>query len=178
MKKQISGEAKVDFNTYRRFSQFQMFKGKNPALKRKMFYGSLAASAFALIVLGLVFSDITFLILGAVDVLFMVWFSYSAKQTFKKQCEMNHRLLNATQVFVFAPDGLVMELKDEGLSSREEIFYSDIFIIYEVRDAFYLYADKTKAFIVPKSCFTKDTPEQIREFLKSKVSDDKYIYVR
>lgn len=177
MKKQIVGEAKVDFLTYRRFSEFQLFKSKNPRLMKKLFYGSISVFGVMLILYGLLKQSMQIMFVGAIVIIFLLLFSFMTKQQFKKQCQLNHKLLNANQKYVFAPEGFIIEIEGEGIENREDIFYNEVYMIYEVKDAFYLYADKKHAFIVPKNALQKATPEETREFLQSKVPNYKYIIV-
>jgi len=176
--KQITGEAKVDFTVYRHFSEFQLFKSRNPKLRKRAFYGLGIVSSILLALLGLTLDNINYLFLGAAMVVFLSLFSYITKHAFRKQCRLNANLLRATQSFVFAPEGFIFESNDEGNVSRDEVFYSDLYSVYDVKDAYYLYKDKKHAFIVPKNSIKKVTPEQTRAFLQSKVPNYKYIVVK
>ncbi|MDD4422723.1 MAG: hypothetical protein PHD46_06780, partial [Eubacteriales bacterium] len=131
MKKQIIGEGKVDFSTYLRFAEFQLFKSKNPQLIKKLFYGSVSVFAVLLILYGLLKQSMQIMFIGALAVILLLMFSFMTKRQFKKQCRMNHNLLNTTQKYVFAPEGFIIEVMgDSGAENRKDIFYEDIYMVY------------------------------------------------
>lgn len=178
MIKQIIGEAKVDVTSYRHFAEFQLFKSRNPRLRKKAFYGLNIVSSLLMFLIGLSFHNINYFFFGAAIMLFLILFTYMTKQIFKKQCQLNHKLLKSTQKYVFAPDGFIFEMTNGEENSRDEMFYSDINVIYDVKEAYYLYKDKKHAFIVPKNSIKKATSAQTRVFLQSKVPSHKYIVVK
>ena len=178
MKKQITGEAKVDFLTYRRFSEFQVFRSANPKLKKFSFYGLGLVSAVFLFLIGVTQKSNVYLLLGGVIVFSLVMFSIMTRQMFQKQCRLNGDLLKFTQKYVFAPDGFVFFMDDGNSDNRKDIFYSDFYMVYEVKDAFYLYVNKKNAYIVPKNCFKNATGEQASEFLRSKLPAGKFVKVK
>lgn len=178
MKKQITGEAKVDYATYRRFSEFQTFRSANPKLKKISFYGLGLISAVLLFSIGLTQQSSIYLLLGGAIIFSLVLFSIMTRQMFQKQCKMNADLLKYTQKYVFAPDGFVFFMDDGKSDNRQDVFYSDFYMVYEVKDAFYLYVNKRSAFIVPKNCFKNATPEQVSEFLRSKLPAGKFVKVK
>ncbi len=178
MKKQITGEAKVDYLTYRRFSEFQIFRSANPKLKKFSFYGLGIFSAVLLFLVGAAQQSSVYLLLGGVIVFSLVIFSIMTRQMFQKQCRLNGDLLKYTQKYVFAPDGFVFFMDDGKSDNRQDIFYSDFYMVYEVKDAFYLYVNKKSAYIVPKNCFKNATPEQASEFLRSKLPAGRFVKVK
>ena len=135
-------------------------------------------SALFLLFLGITERNTGFLMLGGIVVLCVAMFAYMTGQVPKRQFKKDKRLINTAQYYVFAPDGFIIEMKGDGIDSREDVFYGDLFKIYETRDAFYLYADKMSAFIVLKKDLRDFTPEQASKFLKSKVPDYKYIVTK
>lgn len=177
MRKQITGEANIDFNIYRRFSEFQIFRSKNPRLRKISLYGFGIVASIMLFFIGLTQRNNIFIFLGGFMILLLVIFSFMTKQVLKKQFGLNEELLKKTQNYVFAPDGFSIEIKDN-LHSRQEVFYSDIYMIYEVVDAFYLYRNRKSAFIIPKNGIKKAEPLDLREFLIDKVPPQKYIIVK
>jgi hypothetical protein len=178
LKKQITGEAKVNYATYRRFSEFQIFRSANPKLKKFTFYGLGIISAVLLFLIGLSQMNNTYLLLGGIILFFLVMSTIMTRQMFAKQCKINGDLLKYTQKYVFAPDGFIFEMDNGETDNRQDIFYSDFYMVYEVKDAFYLYVNKKSAYIVPKNCLKNTTPEQAREFLMSKIPKGKYIIVK
>lgn len=178
MKEQFTAEVKLDYAAYRRFAEFQLFKGKSPLIKKAVFYGFGLVAAIFLFLLGIAERNTSFLMLGGILLLCIALFTYLVKQVPKKQFRKNKKLLEVVQYYVFAPDGIIIELKSGEIDSREEVFYSELYRIYELKDAFYLYADKKSAFIIPKNSLKNVTTEQAREFFLKKVPDYKYIAVR
>lgn len=178
MKKQITGEAKVDYATYRRFSEFQIFRSANPKLKKFAFYGLGIVSAVLLFSIGVTQKSNIYLLLGGIIIFSLVMFSIMTRQIFLKQCKINADLLKYTQKYVFAPDGFVFFMDDGKSDNRQDIFYSDFYMVYEVKDAFYLYVNRRSAYIVPKNCFKNATPEQASEFLRSKLPAGRFVKVK
>ncbi len=177
MKKQFTAKSKIDYKTYRRFAQFQLFKGKNPVAKKALIYGLGSVSAVFLILRGISRYDNRYLILGGIILLCIGMFSYLTGQVPKRQYKKDRRMVKADFDFIFAPDGLIVEVTGEDFENKEEIFYSDMQKIYETPFDYYLYADRMKAYIVPKSGLIDTTPDEAAQFLKSKVPDYKYITV-
>ena len=58
------------------------------------------------------------------------------------------------------------DLKKEKINSK--IIYWKLYKIFENEDYFYLYLDKTHAFLLSKQGFDIGTPEEFREFIKKK----------
>ena len=69
MKTQFTASFKPDYDTYRRFAEFQLFKGKNPLLRKLTFYGLGLTVAFFLFFLGIAERNTKQLILGGIVLL-------------------------------------------------------------------------------------------------------------
>jgi hypothetical protein len=169
---------KVDYLTYRRFSEFQIFRSANPKLKKFSFYGLGIFSAVLLFLVGAAQQSSVYLLLGGVIVFSLVIFSIMTRQMFQKQCRLNGDLLNIPRGMFSLPTASSFLWTTERADNRQDIFYSDFYMVYEVKDAFYLYVNKKSAYIVPKNCFKNATPEQASEFLRSKLPAGRFVKVK
>lgn len=48
------------------------------------------------------------------------------------------------------------------------IKYYQLYRVFETRDFFYLYIDKSHSFLIDKSCFKKNSPDNFSKFIKKK----------
>lgn len=60
------------------------------------------------------------------------------------------------------------EFKIRDKINYETIKYRNLYKVFETKDFFYLYSDKTHAYLLDKSGFTKGTVDEFSNFMKKK----------
>lgn len=71
--------------------------------------------------------------------------------------------------FSFESDGIHIQTQTDGANAQATYQYKTVVKALEKKNAFYLYIDKRRAFILDKEGFTEAGPEELREILGDKM---------
>lgn len=96
--------------------------------------------------------------------IFICWRLYNPVNTVKK--EIKSEKIEKEQQFIFKFYDKYFNIYGKKINSK--IIYWKLYKIFENEDYFYLYLDKTHAFLLSKQGFDIGTPEEFREFIKKK----------
>ena len=105
-------------------------------------------------------SILTFVIL----VLFLLWRFYNPIQTVKQ--EKQSKKIENEQEFIFKFFEKKFLIYSQKLN--RQVFYWQLHKVFETEEYFYLYIDKTHAFLLDKQSFEIGTPEGFSDFIREK----------
>ncbi len=105
-------------------------------------------------------SILTFVIL----VLFLLWRFYNPIQTVKQ--EKQSKKIENEQEFIFKFFEKKFLIYSQKLN--RQVFYWQLHKVFETEEYFYLYIDKTHAFLLDKQSFEVGTPEGFSKFIREK----------
>lgn len=176
MKKQITGSCRLTPEIFQCWANFHLWRCKNPRLKKSMVCFCVFAAAVLLAALGLQLNQNVLIIAGGAVLLCMLVFGYSMKTAIKRNIASAKDLINDPYHFCLAPTGLIVEIKHPDGDERHDFFYEEIENVYDTNDCLYVYRSKDSCMLIPIGCLDA-TPEQVREFIQSKIGG-KYIKVR
>ncbi len=151
---------------YSSYLYFHIFRSKNYRLKSKLFiFGMLLVGAI-LIALGLWSGEKGLVIGGGAIILCFFMFFYTVNNNVKRICNSKAKVVRAKQHMQFGKNGFMMDLlfQNEEENEHDEIFYDELEMVYDAKDAIYFYIEKRSVLIIPKRNL-KITPEEARAFL-------------
>ncbi len=78
-----------------------------------------------------------------------------------------------TEVTIFTPTGFNRSVTSEegGQPETASMQYNALYMAVETRQDFYLYTGPSQAYLIDKEYFTKGSPEELRETLKTALGD-------
>lgn len=140
----IETEMSINYDIFKKYYLFSLFKGKSYKIKLTLFYGlgifSLIVAlisgfrrgfdinnVFILTIWGIFFSLITFLIVSL-----RVFLP-------KKQYEKNRKVLERTVKYKFTQDYIYTEASSEEVSGSSKFKYEALYKVCEVEDMIYIY---------------------------------------
>ncbi len=174
----ICAETWDTYEGYKTFCELGMHKGKHHRIKRLLPPVLFFIVFLSVIIYVIISHDISVFFIDAILVPCYLYY-WSLTHTMPQKMldrasekgEEYHRYIFANELF-YCIDG---KEASRGTTVKQ---YADIQEIYDLPDAFYIFFDKTKGFIVDKTGFTVGTPDTLGAFLREKVGEQKYIQAK
>lgn len=165
----VKNETEYTYDRYLKLNKFNMYS------RQKVTFIILIVSIVVILLCGIFmllvgdYSDAAlYLTLSVIFTIFCVFLpSIQTKKIFKSDSILKENIKNT---FEFYADRIQVSNK----KSNSTLEYKDLYKVYEVKDAFYIYLNRVQVFIVSKDCFEIGDTEKLRTLLMEKF-DKNYI---
>lgn len=164
---EIRAKSKFDYDSIKALIYVSLYKKANP---KKNFIAQTIVAAFLALVVTLemiIFSDteLVLLLCVLITIILIQAFVYFILPKIRYNAMLNMKGIE--NEFVFTDDGVRIVSKSEDYNGEGEIKYSMLFKVYETSDYFFLFQNKSQAFIVDKSTIESGFAGEIRNKLVS-----------
>lgn len=173
---EIKAKTTYNYEVYRDFQRFNIFKGKNSANGKVWIliisFVGIAVSIFNLIAFG---SDSIVWLMMAIIILADLLFGYMYFIVPKIQYKSAKKFADIENNYIFKDDELSTTSNNAQYNGSSTMKYEMIFKVYESKDYFFIYINKMQAYIVDKSQIIDGTAEEIRAAILKYLPPKKYI---
>lgn len=156
------------YEEYLKLNQFNLYHAKKAGcIFVAVCIILILVCAIVLAILGNYFNAMLYFL---IDIVFFLFLIFLPKLQSKKIYHSDKILKdNIKNDFSFYEE----EIEVTNIKSTSHIQYTDIYKIYETKDAFYFYINRIQVFIVTKSGFQEENSlQEIREFLQRKCPEN------
>lgn len=165
----------MDYDAYKEFYKFNSFKRRGYKVVRYIiflpFILMIPIGIYTMILKVNVVIPITMLFIAAMAFLYIGdLFFILPKSVYKRMPSYN----KAPQNFEIFEDRFYTDRSEKDIKETIEIYYSMLYIVYETSEAFYLFAEKDWAFLIPKKCLTNEQSNLLSDLFRSRLDSDKY----
>ncbi|MDV3429413.1 MAG: YcxB family protein [Bacillota bacterium] len=173
----MENETLINYEAYKKYYLFSLFKGKHYKSKPRLYYIISSVGIVISLATGFAFGfDIlikTFLSIFIFLTLLMSLLIFYLPKKYYKSAEKMYEGVNQ---YKFFEDYFTVEKNTDEAKGNSQIKYSALYKIYEVQDYFYIFISRSQAYMVDKSRFNTSEPETLREIFKDKLGKKYYKY--
>lgn len=173
----MENETLINYEAYKEYYLFSLFKGKRYKSRPRMFYSISAVGIVISLLTGVAFEFdipiITFLGIFIVLNILMSFLIYYLPKKYYKSAEKIYEGINR---YKFFRDYFTVEKNTDEAKGNSEIKYSALYKIYEVNEYFYIFISRTQAYMVDKKGFEASEFDAVREIFKNKLGRKYYKY--
>lgn len=166
----ITNSSLITYDVYKKFYRFTLTKTRNPIL-----CSSLICIALLFIFIALFFNQLHsgysqgMTILMAMIVTYCMYIIYQLTYGPRKSYKKSEKFYENPFNFIFEENNFEVKSQNSLADVNASYRYGLVKKAYELNDAFYLFIDKKRAYIVLKNGFVNGTPEECRVLLKEKL---------
>ena len=171
----ITASARHDRKTMEKYLRFNMFKGRFYKISPYIYGVLVAIFIFVAIMYQIALGFQLFMTAAAViltvayAVQIIYFYAYPVMKMKKREYDTDNEI-----IYSFTDDGFDFYTAKAGEDKKAHFPYSKLFKIYETKEFFYMYLNKTGAFIVDKATVDGDVSE-LSSAIKTAAGKGKYI---
>lgn len=106
-----------------------------------------------------------------IDVIFVVWFTYGYFLMPSMQYKAQKKFADIENVFTFTDDSMFVVSEAEDFSGEEKYGYSVLHAVKETKEFFFIYPDKTKAYVIDKTRLDDGVADVLKQKLMFVLGD-------
>lgn len=160
------------------FTQFSLKKGKFYYLKRRISLWLkllLLVPLFIAVVFGIIYHDMQMIVTPLVCMPPIILILFVPKLLVKNNLRHSQNIIGSINTYTFNEDGIRISSVSKDAESQSNVHYQFLRNVYETKEYFYLFIHSNQAYIVNKTGMQRDTLEQIRTILSSRMPNNRFI---
>jgi hypothetical protein len=172
----IKVDTLYDYDAWKKFQRFFMFRGKYYKVKRTIFIAFIPLLIAAIVIELTAFGpvrtkSVIYSCVGLVTVLLIGFLYFIRPKLFYNKSNLK----NVLNTYIFTEDKMIVSSTANGLNGSSEVSYSFFRKAYETDDSIYIFRALNEAFIISKNNLNTIAAKNLRNLLKSKLPPKKYI---
>lgn len=173
----LENETIINYETYKKFYLFALFKGRYYKMGPKLFYIISAIGIFVSLITGFVFGFDSvikiFLILFIILIAVMSLLIFYLPKKYYKSAEKIYQGINR---YKFFDDYFQAEMDNGSAKGTSNIKYDALYKVYEIPEYFYIFISRSQAYMVDKSGFNIIELDSLTAIFKNVLGKKYYKY--